>query len=85
MVATGQEPVREILSRIQVEDGHRTQLQGFVDENTAARLLGRPVATLRRWRNERRYVRYYKQGALVRYKLSELEEFVSNGAVEVTA
>jgi Helix-turn-helix domain len=84
MLATGLH-VTETPSSIQIEEGLRTQVYGFVDEGTAARVLNRPLKTLRRWRAERRFLRYYKQGGAIRYKLSELEEFIANSAVEVQA
>ena len=54
----------------------------FVRDVVAAKILDTSVQTLRRWRQEDRHLRYYKIGASVRYRISELYEFLASHAVE---
>lgn len=62
-------------------DATRIQL---VTEDEASRILKCTVAALRRWRRERRGPRFVRLGRLVRYRESDLTEFVdqnTEGAV----
>jgi Helix-turn-helix domain len=54
----------------------------LVPDIVAAKILSNTPATLRRWRHEGRHLRYYKVGASVRYRVSELHKFLSQCAVE---
>jgi excisionase family DNA binding protein len=54
----------------------------FVPDTVAAPLLGLTAPTLRRWRHEGRGPRYCKVGSSVRYKVADLEEFISKRIVE---
>jgi hypothetical protein len=85
MLATGLEPITQAHSTIQLDGDHRTPLPEFVDENTAAKIIERPLATLRRWRFERRYLTFYRHGGLVRYRVADLTAFLADGVVEVSA
>lgn len=49
----------------------------LIREREAAHLLDMSVAALRKWRREGRGPRYFKVGKLVRYRVSDLEAFVS--------
>jgi len=53
----------------------------LLDEEAAARILGAKVATLRKWRWAGTGPRYTKLGKLVRYRLSDIEQFVDSGTV----
>jgi predicted DNA-binding transcriptional regulator AlpA len=51
--------------------------QDLLQENEVAQLLTVSVAALRRWRVERRGPKYIKLGALVRYRRSDVELWIS--------
>ena len=53
------------------------QSAALINEREAARLLGVKVATLRRWRFEKRSLPYVKVSRLIRYKISDIEAFIS--------
>jgi excisionase family DNA binding protein len=55
----------------------------YVDDVSAAKLIGSTVGTLRRWRHEGKNLRYYKVGSNVRYKIADLQHFLESRAVEV--
>lgn len=48
------------------------------DERFVASYLGLSVQTLRTWRKQRRGPRYHKLGRCVRYRLSDLFEFIES-------
>lgn len=56
----------------------------FVSDIVAARLIGSTPATLRRWRYEGRHLRYFKVGSSVRYKITDLTEFLASHVIETT-
>jgi len=60
-------------------DPERTRL---VDEHVAAEYLGAPVTTLRAWRFHMVGPKYYKMGKLVRYKLCDLDDFMTTASRE---
>lgn len=53
-----------------------------VDEHEAAGILGLKVATLQKWRWEGTGPKFLKVGRLVRYRLSDLNEFLDGVTVE---
>jgi hypothetical protein len=53
-----------------------------VPDTIAARIVGSTPETLRRWRHEKRHLRYYKVGSSVRYVVSDLLNYLSKNAVE---
>jgi hypothetical protein len=55
-----------------------------VSDKIASDILGTKPQTMRRWRFEGRGPRYCKIGALVRYKVADLEEFISQRIIETT-
>jgi hypothetical protein len=59
-----------------------TQSQGLLTEKQASRVLTVSVAALRRWRIERRGPRYLKLGSLVRYRVPDLEAWLSSCSSE---
>jgi len=55
----------------------------FVNEKQAAQLTGLSVNTLRAWRHRCRGPRYHKiDGRSIRYRLSDLEQFMASFMVE---
>jgi hypothetical protein len=54
----------------------------FVADTVAGPLIGTTAATMRRWRYEGRGPRYTKVGSSVRYRIADLESFVSQRTVE---
>jgi excisionase family DNA binding protein len=51
----------------------------------AAEFLGVPVGTLAQWRSQRRGPQYIKlEGRLVRYRLTDLESYLSERLVPLT-
>jgi hypothetical protein len=54
-----------------------TQLEGLLDEHAAAKFFCISVASLRRWRWLRTGPKYHKLGASVRYRLADLEAYLS--------
>jgi predicted DNA-binding transcriptional regulator AlpA len=54
----------------------------FIPDTIAATMIGLTAPTLRRWRHEGRGPRYCKVGSSVRYKVADLEEFISKRIVE---
>lgn len=58
--------------------------QNFViNEKVAAAHLGISVQTLRNWRHLRKGPTYCKIGRAVRYRTSDLEEFVENSMINL--
>lgn len=55
----------------------------YLDRLEAARLLGLSPATLDRWRCEKAHLPYYKIGGAIRYRRSELEEFLASHRVNI--
>lgn len=53
-----------------------------VDEHVAAEMLGLRVPTLRKWRWAGTGPKFLKVGRLVRYRLSDLKEFLDGVTVE---
>ena len=53
----------------------------ILDERSAAKLLGLSVFTLRNWRHQLRGPSYVKLGRSVRYRLEDLENFISGSRV----
>jgi hypothetical protein len=53
-----------------------TQLEALVDEHAVAKFYGVSVATVRRWRWLRTGPKFHKIGALCRYRMADLEEFL---------
>lgn len=54
----------------------------LVSERDAAEFLGCTIFCLRAWRQKRIGVPVYKVGRLVKYKLSELHDYVNAGRIE---
>ena len=52
-------------------------MQNFMTEKEVAGQLNVSLATLRRWRLERRGPRFVKVGALVRYRPEDLEQWMA--------
>jgi predicted DNA-binding transcriptional regulator AlpA len=52
----------------------------LLNDHEVARLTGLSVATLRRWRLLGKGPRYAKLGALVRYRLEDLQAFIERNA-----
>jgi len=52
--------------------------KNVLNEREAAQFLGVAVQTLRNWRSQRRGVPYLKIGRAVRYRLEDLENFISD-------
>ena len=57
-------------------------LEQLFDEKELARLLQVSVGTVRWWRIERRGPRYIKAGYLVRYRPSDVQEWLQQGTRE---
>jgi hypothetical protein len=57
-------------------------LPALVPDTVAAQIIGSTPATLRRWRYEGLHLRYFKVGSSVRYKVSDLEEFLATRVIE---
>jgi hypothetical protein len=53
--------------------------QALLDETRAAELLDLRVKTLRRWRWAGKGPRFVKLGSAVRYRPSDLDEFIAAG------
>jgi hypothetical protein len=53
-----------------------TQLEALVDEHAVAKFYGVSVATVRRWRWLRTGPKFYKIGALCRYRMTDLEAYL---------
>ncbi len=53
-----------------------------VPDTIAAIVVGSTPETLRRWRHEKRHLKYYKAGSSVRYVVSDLLDFVTKNTVE---
>jgi excisionase family DNA binding protein len=64
-------------------------MQSFLNEQEVSKRLNVSVATLRRWRLEKRGPVFVKVGSLVRYRLEDLDSWVAalptGGAVAVTS
>jgi hypothetical protein len=54
-----------------------------VMEREAAKMLGVSVAALRRWRREHRGPTFVRFERCVRYRVTDLEEFLSQNAVRM--
>jgi excisionase family DNA binding protein len=52
-------------------------MQIFLTEKDVAKQINLSLATLRRWRLERRGPRFVKVGALVRYRPEDLEQWMA--------
>ncbi|HEY7391138.1 MAG TPA: helix-turn-helix domain-containing protein [Bryobacteraceae bacterium] len=63
-------------------------MQSFLNEQEVSKRLNVSVATLRRWRLEKRGPMFVKVGSLVRYRPEDLDSWVSllptGGAVAIT-
>jgi hypothetical protein len=58
-------------------------IQALLDNNAAAAFLGVSSGSLEVWRSTKRYnLKYIKVGRLVKYRLSDLEEFLNRRTVE---
>lgn len=55
----------------------------YITRNEAANIAGACVATIDNWAREG-YIKKYKNGNVVRFKLSELEDFLEGKRKEVT-
>ncbi|MCK4869669.1 MAG: helix-turn-helix domain-containing protein [Gammaproteobacteria bacterium] len=61
----------------------KKQLQALLTPVEVANLLGIKIETLQIWRCTRRYnIPYVKIGGRVRYKSSDLEDFIQNRTVQ---
>ena len=64
-------------------------MQSFLNEQEVSKRLNVSVATLRRWRLEKRGPMFLKVGSLVRYRPEDLDSWVSalptGGAVAIMA
>jgi hypothetical protein len=71
---------------VELQDVWSKQLpDSFVRDTIAAALIGTSPGTMRRWRLEGRDPRYIRLGANnIKYKISWLNEFVSQRVVETT-
>jgi hypothetical protein len=58
---------------------HKERSQALMDETRAAQLLDLRVKTLRRWRWAGKGPRFVKLGSAVRYRPSDLDEFIAAG------
>jgi len=59
----------------------RVEMESAIHETEAARILGCTVACLRGWRQRRRGPSFIRIGRLVRYRPSELAEFIDRNRV----
>jgi predicted DNA-binding transcriptional regulator AlpA len=83
MPGTAQESIAKTLSAAELEEALKDRFQErFVPDTVAAPLIGTTPATLRRWRHEERGPRYVKIGSNVRYKITDLEQWVAQRTVE---
>jgi len=57
----------------------------LLDEHRAARYLGLRVKTLRNWRSAGKGPSYIKIGRIVRYRVTELDEFIEKRLVDTGA
>ncbi len=55
----------------------------LLDETEAACILNCTKSALRRWRLERRGPPFVRLGRLIRYRLSDLEEFIEKNLVNL--
>lgn len=55
----------------------------LVSEQAAAKLLGCSVHTLRSWRTKRTMLPWVRVGRLVRYAVTDIENFINSGKVEL--
>ena len=58
-------------------------LEDFVPPKEAARLLDKAVATLARWRCEKKNLNFYKSSGSILYSKTELLNFIKKGHVVV--
>ena len=49
----------------------------LLDEKATAKLLGVTCAALRRWRREQRCLKFVRIGRLIRYRITDIEEFIA--------
>lgn len=54
----------------------------FISDIEAAKRIGSTVPTLRRWRHERKHLRFYKVGSSVRYAVADPDAFMEQRVVE---
>lgn len=59
----------------------QVEMEAAVRESEAARILGCTVACLRGWRRKKRGPAFIRVGRLVRYRPSELAEFMDSNRV----
>jgi predicted DNA-binding transcriptional regulator AlpA len=57
----------------------------LLDEHRTARYLGLRVKTLRNWRSAGKGPSYIKIGRIVRYRVTELDEFIEKRLVDTGA
>ena len=58
---------------------------GLLDEHRAAGYLGLCVKTLRNWRSAGKGPSYIKIGRIVRYRVTDLDEFIEKRLVDTGA
>jgi len=65
-----------ISQRSERESVGNTQLEALVDEHAVAKFYDVSVATVRRWRWLRTGPKFYKIGALCKYRMTDLEAYL---------
>ena len=58
------------------------QLERYVNDVEAAKILSSSPQTLRNWRHMRKGPAYSKRGRMVRYRVSDLLEYMATGRIE---
>jgi hypothetical protein len=57
--------------------------EAFISSEEAAAYLGTSAGVMSNWRGQRRGPKYHGSGEFIRYKLCELEKFMSARAEEI--
>ena len=63
-------------SNLSERESANALLDALVDEHAVAKFYGVSVATVRRWRWLRTGPKFYKIGALCRYRMTDLEAYL---------
>jgi excisionase family DNA binding protein len=58
------------------------RLETLLKTQDVADILGVPLSTVHRWNSERSGPRYFKVGKHCRYRVADLDEWISRRAVE---
>lgn len=62
---------------------NRTNLIDWINPKETKLFYGLSVSTLAKWRMENKYLPYFKIGKYIKYRRSDIEEFLENNIVNV--